>query len=188
MAYSSSDDSDSDRVDECPEGIEFSKDEGLPPDKPVFTGLFRPSIFKSLLHKAKFTTKFGVTGSSLDKPAQSSKPHEALFQVTKPDPDVIPCPPLFKEVVQNAYGQPGSLTAPSGLDKKLNASASELDEILSLPTVDAPVASLSLSSLVSKDVGGWPQNEGQESRTWVQENTPGSVLGGTGCNGHIFFQ
>lgn len=49
----------SDEEDHYPEDVEFSEDEGQPPEKPVFTGLFRPSVFKSLLNKAKMTTKFG---------------------------------------------------------------------------------------------------------------------------------
>lgn len=85
----------SDQAEGYPEDIEFSEDEGLLPDKPVFTGLFRPAVFKSLLHKAKVTTQFGmatVTSSGVQQPAA---PHDTLFQVSKPDRDVIPCPPLF---------------------------------------------------------------------------------------------
>lgn len=36
--------------------MEFSDDEGLEPDKPSFTSLFRTSLIKSLLHKAKVST------------------------------------------------------------------------------------------------------------------------------------
>lgn len=135
-----------------PEEVEFSEDEGLPPDKPVFTGLFCPSVFKSLLHKAKVSTKFGIAEVSPDSAAQSSAPHDAVFQVSKLDHDVIPCPPLFIDVIKTAFGQPGSLTAPSGLDKRLYASTSELEDVLSLPSVDPPVASLSSSSLMTSDI------------------------------------
>lgn len=58
----------SDQAEDCPEDIEFFEDEGLPPEKPVFTGLFRPSVFKSLLHKAKVTTQFGMTLIQLTQP------------------------------------------------------------------------------------------------------------------------
>lgn len=39
---------------------EFLDDEDLAPDRLSFTGLFCPSVFKSLLHKAKVTTNMGV--------------------------------------------------------------------------------------------------------------------------------
>lgn len=115
------------------------------PDKLVFTGLFCSSVFKSLLHKAKVTTKFGVMDTTPESTQPASAPHDALFQVSNPDKEVIPCPPLFSEVVQSVWGQPGSLTAPSGLDKKL-------EELMTLPTVDVPVASLSSSSIISTDI------------------------------------
>lgn len=53
---------DSDPSEDCPEDIEFSEDDDLPPDNPAFTGLFRPSLFKSLLHKARLTTNLGASG------------------------------------------------------------------------------------------------------------------------------
>lgn len=79
-------------------------------------------------------------------------PHNPLFQVAKPDKDVIPCPPLFSEVVQSEWGQPGSLTARNGLDKKLYYSAPELEDLLTSPMVDAPVAAFSSSSVISSDI------------------------------------
>lgn len=143
---------DSDRADEGPEDLEFSEDEGLPPEKPAFTGLFRPSVFKSLLHKAKITTQFGLITNPSEGAKATPAPHDALFRLSKPENEAIPCPPLFADVVQSAFTQPGSLTAPSGLDKRLYCAASELEDILALPSVDAPVASLASTSLVSTDV------------------------------------
>lgn len=40
--------------------IDLSDDEGLMPDQPAFVGLFRPQLFRSLLHKAKITTRQGT--------------------------------------------------------------------------------------------------------------------------------
>lgn len=36
------------------------EEEGLVPDKPAFTGLFKPTLFKSILHKAKAFTRMGT--------------------------------------------------------------------------------------------------------------------------------
>lgn len=135
--------------EELPEEMEFSEDENFVPDQPVFTGLFRPSVFRSLLHKAKLITKFGLTPSETSR---TTSLHDPLFQVSKPDKDTIPCPPLFSEVVKSGWAQPGALTAPSALDKKLYCSAPELEDILALPSVDAPVAALSSSSVITSDV------------------------------------
>lgn len=41
---------------------ELSEDENLTPDKPAFTGLFMPSLFKSLLYKATDVTNMGGWG------------------------------------------------------------------------------------------------------------------------------
>lgn len=142
---------DSDQGEDYTEDIEFSEGDDLPPDNPAFTGLFRPSLFKSLLHKARLTTNLGAPGvDSLGAPSTPG-PHDALFHSSKPDKDVIPCPRLFLDVLQSPWGQPGSLTSPSTLDKKLYCAAPELEDLLALPTVDAPVASLSSSSVISTD-------------------------------------
>lgn len=42
--------------EEHPEGYQLSEDEDLPLEKPAFTGLFKPSLFKSILHKARAAT------------------------------------------------------------------------------------------------------------------------------------
>lgn len=140
---------DSEAGEEYPDEMEFSEDEDLLPEQPVFTGLFKPSVFKSLLRKAKATTKFGLVPPTAEGAASAKALHDRLFQVAKPDKDVIPCPPLFSEVVQSGWAQPGSLMAPSGLDKKLYCVAPELEDLLALPLVDAPVAALASSSVLS---------------------------------------
>lgn len=60
--------------DDYPEDFEFSEDEGLMPDRPAFTGLFCPSVFKSLLHKAKVVTNIGVVDDLPDQPQGSAAP------------------------------------------------------------------------------------------------------------------
>lgn len=55
-------------------------------------------------------------------------------------------PQLFSELVQQPWELPGSLAAPNSLDKKLYCSVPNLQELLQLPSVDAPVAHLTLSN------------------------------------------
>ncbi|XP_034296175.1 lamina-associated polypeptide 2, isoforms alpha/zeta-like [Pantherophis guttatus] len=146
LAHISSEDSE--QEEELPEELEFSEDEGLAPDTPAFSGLFRPSLFKSLLHKARQITNMGAPPA---EPSAASAPHEALFSSSKPGRDFIPCPQLFSDVLQSPWSQPGSLMGPTSLDKKLYCGAPELDSLLALPVVDPPIASLSSSSLLSSD-------------------------------------
>lgn len=87
-----------------------------------------------------------------DSTTPTTNPHDALFQVSKPQKEVIPCPPLFLDVIQNAFGQPAALTALSALNKRLYCAAPELDTLLALPSVDAPVAQLSSTLPVSSDI------------------------------------
>lgn len=135
------------------EEFEFLDNEGMIPDKPAFPGLFRPSLFKSLLHKAKVATNMGKV---LDPASLSQEPanlNENLFMLPKPDHDFVPCPDLFSQVIQRPWEQLGSLSGPNGHDKKLYCSAPKLDSLLQLPSVDEPVASLTSSSVLASHVG-----------------------------------
>lgn len=141
----------SEQEEEFPEDVELSEDDDLPPDAPAFSGLFRPSMFKSLLHKAHLATNFEKVASSSTEPQATAGPHDSLFRLSKPDRDFIPCPQLFTEVIRSPWAQSGSLTAPSNQDKKLFCAAPELEDLLALPAIDGPVASLSTSSAISTD-------------------------------------
>ncbi|XP_060550599.1 uncharacterized protein LOC117655455 isoform X2 [Pantherophis guttatus] len=161
LAPDSSDDSD--YGDNAVEDLEFSEDEGLTPDVPAFTGLFRPSLFKSLLHKARQITNMSVSSSATSETASTSTPHEALFSSSKPGRDFIPCPQLFSDVLQSPWSQSASSTGPNSIDKKLYCAAPELDAMLSVPVVDTPIANLSSSSLLSTDALDGLKSEDRKS-------------------------
>ncbi|XP_060542553.1 lamina-associated polypeptide 2-like isoform X2 [Pantherophis guttatus] len=137
--------------EEEPEEMELSEDEDLAPERPSFTGLFRPSMFKSLLHKAKITTNMGVSSTQPSQQADSH-PHDDLFQLHKPEQDFIPCPELFTDVVQKSWSQLAYISAPNGLDKKLYCLDPSLQNLIQLPSVDGHVAQLTSSSVISNDV------------------------------------
>lgn len=60
---------DSWQADGDPGDQEFLEDEGVLPDKPAFTALFHPSVFKTLLCKAKFCGKSnGLYGNISEAP------------------------------------------------------------------------------------------------------------------------
>lgn len=142
---------DSNWEDEDHRDSEFSEDEGLPPDRPPLTRLFRPALFQSLLHKAKVSTNL-ADPSVQQAPSSSSLPPEGLFNVQPAAQDFIPCPQLFSEVIQRPWGLLASSRAPNGLDWKLYCSAPNLQDLLQLPSVDAPVAQLTASSVLTGDV------------------------------------
>lgn len=98
--HSSVEDVDSWRGEEDQGDPEFSDNEGVLPDRPAFMGLFCPSVFKSLLHKAKVTTNMGVDETPIDQSQRALNPHGDLFSVSTPDQEFIPCLQLFTEVIQ----------------------------------------------------------------------------------------
>lgn len=94
----------------------------------------------------------GTIVSPADQAPGALKPHGELFTVPTPDQDFIPCPELFSEIIKRQWDQPGALSAPSGHDKKLYCADPVLDGLLSLPSVDPPVVSLTSSTVVSNDI------------------------------------
>lgn len=76
----------------------LSDDEGLGPDQPLFIGLFHPQLFCSLLFKAIVTTHLGET-TPASSASVSSDPAAAMFAEPTVDPETIPAPKLFTDVM-----------------------------------------------------------------------------------------
>lgn len=128
-------------ADEVPEAA-LSDDEGLLPDQSPFIGLFRPQMFGSLLFKAIVTTQLGEVPSS--STAHSSlDPASALFAEPTIDPETIPAPKLFLDVLHRQWSLPGTGPSPNSLDKRLYNSAAALSDLLQPPTIDPPIVALS---------------------------------------------
>lgn len=74
---------------------ELSEDE----DQPSFVGLFKPQLFRSLLHKAKVTTRLGSI--SQPSPSEGTNPDSLvpLFEEPVVETEEIPGPKLFREVL-----------------------------------------------------------------------------------------
>ncbi|XP_032068578.1 uncharacterized protein LOC116505453 [Thamnophis elegans] len=127
---------------------ELSEDEDLPPDAPAFSGLFKPSLFKSILHKAKNTTQVGTKPKTMQGTSDSApvNPNASMFNVQAPQQELVPVPDLFMDVIQSQWAQPGSQAAPSGRTRNYSVDPT-LENILVLPSVDPPIAALT-SNLV----------------------------------------
>ncbi|XP_058021206.1 uncharacterized protein LOC131189221 isoform X2 [Ahaetulla prasina] len=133
--------------------LDLSEDEDLSPDQPSFVGLFKPQLFRSLLHKARVSTGLAapVTSDSVSKPSQSSIP---LFEEPALEPEEIPGPRLFQDVLIRQWNVPASGPNPSALDRRLFNLAPEVSKLLQIPVVDSPVA-----ALVSPSVTAGPPEE-----------------------------
>lgn len=108
----------------------FSADDEMEPEAPTFQGLFKPSMFKALLRKARLATNMGLSQAAGTHAPSTSTNHEELFKVKKPEQEFVPFPDLFAEVIQRPWAQPGSLAGPNNFDKRLLCSAPELDTLL----------------------------------------------------------
>lgn len=84
---------------------ELSDDEGLLPDQPVFKGLFRPHLFKTLLFKAKVSTKLGSADTRPGGSITEQDPADLLFSEPVTETDAILMPPLFLD--PETVGFPG---------------------------------------------------------------------------------
>lgn len=53
---------------------DLSENEGLVPDKPAFMGLFKPSLFKSILYKAKVITHLEASPTTTQESTDPADP------------------------------------------------------------------------------------------------------------------
>lgn len=126
--------------------LALSDDEGLAPDQPAFIGLFRPQLFWSLLYKALAVTRLESSPPPEAGPSDGQDPATSLFVEPTAQPELIPAPKLFTDVVQRQWSLPGTGPAPNGLDKHLYQTAPALSNILQVTLVDGPIAALTSSS------------------------------------------
>lgn len=77
----------------------LSDDEDLAPDQPSFIGLFKPQVFRSLLHKAKIITGLGLKEPQPETSADPSIPSAALFTELAFEAEEIPGPKMFRDII-----------------------------------------------------------------------------------------
>ncbi|XP_070807548.1 uncharacterized protein [Pituophis catenifer annectens] len=128
--------------DEEPQGSMLSGDKGGTMDSLGYTGLFRPALFKTLLHRAKATAQIGGDPSASDPASGLSDPNSLVFSERTTDNEEIPTPKLFRDAVYRQWAQPGAYPGPSVNDKRFYNVAPNLAAALEMPTIDEPVAAL----------------------------------------------
>ncbi|XP_058025328.1 uncharacterized protein LOC131191317 [Ahaetulla prasina] len=124
----------------------LSEDEKSAPDKPAPTGLFRHELFYTLLQKAKVTANKVTALHQSEGASDPSDPNKFLFTEPVSEQRVIPSPKLFLDTIQRQWGHPGAIPIPSGSDKKMYTTDQDLEDLLKVPTVDTPIATLASSS------------------------------------------
>ncbi|XP_013927219.1 PREDICTED: uncharacterized protein LOC106553274 [Thamnophis sirtalis] len=113
----------------------------MPPSKPTFSGLFQPSLFKSLLFKAKVLGKFGGKPSeSLVQPQAISS--ETIFADQAIEADMVPTPKTFLDLVKPQWEFPTSGPIPTSNDKTFFNVDKDMAQVLLQPTINAPVTAL----------------------------------------------
>ncbi|XP_070605564.1 uncharacterized protein [Erythrolamprus reginae] len=126
------------------------EDEGGAAERPAFTGLFNPVLFKTLLYKAKATAGIGEPATS-DASLALSEPNSLVFSEPAIEKEEIPTPKLFMDVVQRDWALPGSHLTLSGMEKQLYNMASNFTTALEMPTIDGPVMALASPTFMSND-------------------------------------
>lgn len=140
----------------------LSDDEDLFPDQPAFIGLFKPQIFRSLLHKAKITMGLGLPLPKSSYSATGVGP-SSLFEEPTFEAEEIPGPKMFKDVVTRQWSAPVSGPNPNTVDRHLYNLDFDFSSILQVPAVDPPIVALSTSSVLTG-----PPEEGlrPEDKAW----------------------
>lgn len=124
---------------------DMSEDEHLSLDLLSFVGLFKPQLFRSLLHKAKTTTHLGLSRQA-PKPGEDTTTSVPLFEEPVFEVEEIPGPKLFKDILQRQWASPALGPNPNGLDRRLYNLAPDISTLLHVLSVDPPVVALSAPS------------------------------------------
>ncbi|XP_032076117.1 lamina-associated polypeptide 2-like [Thamnophis elegans] len=147
---------------------ELSGDEGFPVDQPPAPGLFRHTLFKSLLYKAKTTAHMGEAISA-ESAAVGLDATERLFAEQVALQDFIPSPKLFLDLIQKQWDEPTAVKPPGSGDRKLFTSSPELETLLQFPTVDAPIAALASPALIPSEISEGLKAEDRKAESVIRK-------------------
>lgn len=106
----------------------------------------------------------GITGELSDTLTDPQDPCASLFTEQITTQEVIPSHKFFVDVIQRQWDQPGSIPAPSGMDKKMYTAEQELEELPQIPTVDAPLdATLASATILPFDTAEGLKSEDRKA-------------------------
>ncbi|XP_039219686.1 uncharacterized protein LOC120317288 [Crotalus tigris] len=152
----------------------LSEEEEPTPEQVTSSGLFDPSVFRSLLIKAIDTVK--LTSAQEEAPSSSANQEaNPLFaEKVKEDPQ-IPCPLVFKTTVEKQWASLATTPSQSSLDKRLYNVSSSFSSLLEVPSVDAPLTSLFSNTTVPRDMAEFLKAE--DKKFEFSFHGPGSASG-----------
>lgn len=81
--------------EEAHRDLEQLDDEGLMANQPAFVGLFQPSLFRSLLLKAKKAANMGASETAQEAAPGLGDLEDSLFSEPAVEREVVPSPRLF---------------------------------------------------------------------------------------------
>ncbi|XP_070591658.1 uncharacterized protein [Erythrolamprus reginae] len=145
---------------------EFSEDENTPEQQPV-AGLFKPTLFRTLLFKAKQV--MDLQGAAKTPEAEAGKTSASLLREPQPESDHIPASHIFVEGVKKPWQHPAAAQGPSNLERKFYTFDEEVEKLLEFPPIDQPVVTLVSSALVPSETGESLKPEDRKAETLLRK-------------------
>ncbi|XP_070607231.1 uncharacterized protein [Erythrolamprus reginae] len=145
---------------------EFSEDENTPEQQPV-AGLFKPTLFRTLLFKAKQV--MDLQGAAKTPEAETGKTSASLLREPQPESDHIPASHIFVEGVKKPWQHPAAAQGPSNLERKFYTFDEEVEKLLEFPPIDQPVVTLVSSALVLSETGESLKPEDRKAETLLRK-------------------
>lgn len=129
----------------------LSEDEEAAPEQASSSGLFDPSLFRSLLLKAVATVNLTLVQE--EKPSTStSQESNPLFAEKVVEDTQVPCPQVFRASVEKQWNALATPPSPNSSEKKLFNVSPSFASLLEVPSVDIPLTSLFSTSAIPGDM------------------------------------
>ncbi|XP_026558728.1 cleavage stimulation factor subunit 2 isoform X7 [Pseudonaja textilis] len=160
------------------------KDKGVAPNVSPFATLFCPSVFKTLLQKAKITANLGADSAAASGSALGLAGTSGGSAI---ESDEIPSTKLFLDVVQREWTLPGVGPITTCHEKKFYNVDQELSQALQPPAVDAPVAALMASTVLPADPADDLKGEDKKAETTHRRTHQAAAWAIKAANAASFF-
>ncbi|XP_070610345.1 lamina-associated polypeptide 2, isoforms alpha/zeta-like [Erythrolamprus reginae] len=129
---------------------ELSDDDYACPEQPAPAGLFKPTLFRLLLHKVKQT--LDVPGANAPTDAGDGLRTSASLCKEQPkESENVPAMEIFLENIKRTWQHPAAAQGPSMMERRFYTFDEEMENLLQFPPVDKPVATLVSNAVVPSE-------------------------------------
>ncbi|XP_013910711.1 PREDICTED: bystin isoform X2 [Thamnophis sirtalis] len=157
--------------DKAQRDLDLSDDKALVSDPPAFKAVFPPALFKTLLHKARTTTKLGVGTTTIVGTMGHKDLDEGVISESLEEKEEIPAPQLFLNVVKKQWAHLGAFPNPGENERRFYNMEQGFSQTLQLPSIDTPLVALaSSSSLVTGDIADNLEEEDKIAELTLRKN------------------